>query len=134
MRPDIWGPHAWIFLHSVTLEYPNNPTIKDKQNMTNFIFALGTVLPCEKCRINFRSHLEKYPLTDEVLSCKENLVNWLIDIHNCVNDTKKTKKLSYQEGVSKILEHYENKGINYVYILTIILFILLIILGYMFLQ
>ena len=46
MRPEIWGPHAWIFLHSVTLEYPDNPTDEDKQNMINFIDSLGNVLPC----------------------------------------------------------------------------------------
>jgi len=37
MRADIWGPHAWIFLHSISLEYPDNPTNIDKNNMKNFI-------------------------------------------------------------------------------------------------
>ena len=23
MKPEIWGPHAWMFLHSITLEYPD---------------------------------------------------------------------------------------------------------------
>ena len=139
MRPEIWGPHAWIFLHSVTLEYPDNPTDEDKQNMINFINSLGYVLPCIKCRNNFKIHLTKFPLTDKVLETKQNLVYWLIDIHNCVNDIKKTKKLSYAEGLGNLLEHYENdkdKDKSFFYILTfIILFlVVLVVLGYIFLK
>ena len=37
MDPEIWGPSAWIFLHTITLNYPNNPTIYDKQNYKNFL-------------------------------------------------------------------------------------------------
>ena len=36
MDPEIWGPSTWIFLHTITLNYPNNPTIYDKQNYKNF--------------------------------------------------------------------------------------------------
>ena len=137
MRPEIWGPHAWIFLHSVTLEYPDNPTDEDKQNMINFINSLGKILPCIKCQNNFKIHLTKFPLTDKVLETKQNLVYWLIDIHNCVNDIKKTKKLSYVEGLNTLLEHYENNvfSSNFVYILTVVIILILIILGlgYMFL-
>ena len=32
MNPKIWGPHAWIFLHSITLNYPENPTPELKKN------------------------------------------------------------------------------------------------------
>ena len=32
MEPEIWGPHAWQFLHSITLSYPDNPTFEDKNN------------------------------------------------------------------------------------------------------
>ncbi|ARF09817.1 disulfide thiol oxidoreductase, Erv1 / Alr family [Indivirus ILV1] len=134
MKPDIWGPHAWIFLHSVTMDYPHNPTEKDKENMINFIFYLGKVLPCEKCRRNFQMHLEKNPLNSKALSSKDSLVKWMIDIHNCVNDTKKCKKITHDEGIRKILEHYENKSINYIYILTVVIILFLVILGYMFLQ
>lgn len=137
MRPDIWGPPAWTLLHAITLDYPNNPTNEDKQNMLNFIISLGKVLPCAKCRLNFRDHLLKYPLDNEALSSKNNLVNWMIDIHNCVNESKNQNKLTYEEGLSKILEPYNNiseSRINYMYIALVFLFIILVILGYMFLQ
>ena len=150
MRPEVWGPHAWIFLHSVTLDYPDNPTIQDKHNMKIFINSLGNVLPCEKCRNNFKHHLKELPITDNVLESKTNLVNWLIDIHNCVNITKMTNKLTHEEAINKILENYaegfsnqpkvtygqtanySNNYQNYIYIIIIIILFILIILGYMF--
>lgn len=128
MKPDVWGPHAWIFLHSITLDYPNNPTPQNKENMINFINALGYVLPCEKCRNNFKEHLLKYPLNEKALSSKENLVSWMIDIHNCVNDTKKCKKLSHDAALTGILEHYQNNTYICPYIILFLIIFFLIIL------
>ena len=30
LGPDVWGPHAWKFLHFVSLGYPDYPTNEDK--------------------------------------------------------------------------------------------------------
>ena len=127
MKPDVWGPHAWIFLHSITLEYPDNPTDEDKVNIVNFINSLSLVLPCQKCRINFGLHLEKYPLTNKVLESKTNLVKWMIDIHNCVNVTNNKKELSYEDSLKEILKLYNSDNKNLIIILAIILFVLVVI-------
>lgn len=123
MKPEIWGPHAWIFLHSITLEYPDNPTREDKSNMANFFNSLGNVLPCHKCRINFDKHLERYPLTDKVLSCKANLIKWLIDIHNCVNRINNKKELTYEESLQKILDLYNKQDYAILYFGIVLIFI-----------
>ena len=34
MNPKFWGPHAWIFLHSITLNYPKEPSDEDKKIIT----------------------------------------------------------------------------------------------------
>ena len=129
MRPEIWGPHAWMFLHTITLEYPENPTSEDKQNILNFINSLGNVLPCEKCKNNFKKHLDKIPLNEKVLSSKQGLVKWLIDIHNCVNNIKQCKELSYEEALEELLNMYDttkNNSMIWVYVFILILFILII--------
>ena len=36
MNPEVWGPPAWTFLHSITLAYPDNPSDIDKSNYENF--------------------------------------------------------------------------------------------------
>ena len=36
MDPKVWGPNAWIFLHSITMNYPKNPTNEDKEKYRTF--------------------------------------------------------------------------------------------------
>ena len=127
MKPEIWGPHAWLFLHSITLEYPDKPSEQDKRDMIDFINSLGKVLPCMKCRNNFKTHLQKYPLDNKALESKKNLVKWLIDIHNCVNGVKKCKELSYDDALNELLKHYETTipQFNMFWLLYIFLFIII---------
>ena len=33
---NVWGPAAWTFLHTITFNYPDNPTNQDKQYYFNF--------------------------------------------------------------------------------------------------
>ena len=137
MKPEVWGPHAWIFLHSITLEYPDQPTIDEKKNMATFINSLGLILPCQKCRINFNYHLQQYPLNDTVLQNKTNLVKWMIDIHNCVNEMTNKRKLSYENGLQEILKLYNennNKLIITIAIIFIIVIIFLLILNIFYLR
>lgn len=136
MRPDIWGPMTWTLLHSITLEYPDTPTEENKTNIKNFISSFGKVLPCEKCRINFDSHLIDLPLTDTVLSSKKNFIKWMIDVHNSVNKMNGKKELSYHEALKIILTPYStNNGNNnskniIIIVLTIVIVILIVILLY----
>lgn len=138
MRPDIWGPTTWTLLHSITLEYPENPTDDDKDNIKNFINCFGKVLPCEKCRINFKSHIEEIPLNDTVLNSRKNFIKWMIDIHNSVNKLNGKKELTYHDALKTILISYNNNNNttdnkNIIIIaLTIIIVILIAVLFYKF--
>ncbi len=128
MQPEIWGPDAWSFLHTITLEYPDVPTNADKNNMKNFFISLENVLPCIKCKMNFGKHLISHPLNNNVLSSKTKLVKWLIDIHNEVNKMNGKQIMSYEDALKIILGKYENKGLGYnVWILIIIIAIFIII-------
>lgn len=130
MRPDIWGPTTWTLLHCITLEYPDNPTKEDKENIKNFINCLGLVLPCEKCKMNFKSHLEELPLTDEVLRSKKNFVKWMIDVHNSVNKMNGKKELSYHDALKNILiSCNKNNTFDIKNILIIIMVIIIMILS-----
>lgn len=131
MDPEVWGPHVWIFLHSVTLSYPKNPSETDKQNIKNFFIVVPEILPCPKCRNHFRGHYSENPLTDEILSSKEKLVKWLISIHNSVNKMNGKPEMSYESVLNMYDELYNKKNKNnetmkIVYILSIIIILLLI--------
>ncbi len=56
---DFWGPHLWIFLHSIAMNYPEKPTKLDMYNMKNYIFSLAEILPCEGCKKHFKKVLVK---------------------------------------------------------------------------
>lgn len=132
MKPDIWGPHAWIFLHSITLEYPDNPSDNDKINMTTFIKAVGDVLPCQKCRVNFKNHINEFPLTDTILDSKKNLVKWLIDIHNSVNKMNNKESISYENALRNILNPYDDTTKNWLIIYIFIIIILITTIVFLF--
>ena len=84
MLPEVWGPGGWIFLHTITMNYPNNPTEDQKFYYKQLFENLRYTLPCEKCANHYAENLKKYPL-DQALKSKEKLIKWLIDIHNEVN-------------------------------------------------
>lgn len=131
MSPEYWGKPAWDFLHSVTLGYPENPTPEDKQNYYTFFMSLQNVLPCGKCRRGLTQHIQQYPLTDQALSTRNNLIQWLIDIHNIVNYYNGKPVLSYEEAMTEINnigKSEDNDDCNIWYIISIALAIIIILL------
>uniref|UniRef100_A0A6C0LTZ9 thiol oxidase n=1 Tax=viral metagenome TaxID=1070528 RepID=A0A6C0LTZ9_9ZZZZ len=127
MLPKIWGKYAWNFIHLVTLSYPDNPTCEDKRQYYIFFTSLKNVLPCAKCKFNMEKHLKKFPLTDEILSSKQNLIKWAIDLHNVVNYYTGKTMLTHDEALNEIYNLTNPPKSNY-YIYIIIIIIVLIIL------
>lgn len=110
INPSIWGRNAWDFLEHIVFAYPIKPTNIDKQNMKNFFNAIGPILPCEKCRVNYSSHLQKIPLTDTALSSRYNLINWLTQIHNQVNIMNNKPTMTYTDAVMNYHNKLSNKN------------------------
>uniref|UniRef100_A0A6C0DA81 thiol oxidase n=1 Tax=viral metagenome TaxID=1070528 RepID=A0A6C0DA81_9ZZZZ len=107
--PNIWGPHGWKFLHFIAMAYPNEPTNEDKQKYLTFFTLVGDLLPCQLCIDNYKKHLLIYPITDEVLSSKSNLLKWSIDMHNEVNKENNKKVYTYNEAVALISNNYNEE-------------------------
>lgn len=104
MDPAIWGPHLWKYLNCLSLSYPINPTKEEIQNHYMFIMYMGKTLPCPNCRENFKSHLKIYPLTKKTLSSRSNFIQWIIDMHNCVNDECGKELLSYKDAIMQMTQ------------------------------
>jgi hypothetical protein len=100
--PDVWGPHGWKFIHYVTLGYPTKPTDEQKQKYKTFLTLLGTVLPCSICANHFTENLVNLPLDDDVMSTRENLIKWGIDIHNIVNESRNKPIIEYKDARNMI--------------------------------
>ena len=145
LGPATWGPYGWKFLHFVTLGYPTNPNNEQKENYKKFFYSLGNILPCSVCSKNYKDHLVKLPLTDDILNDRDKLIKWMIDIHNIVNKETGKPAMSYDDALENIMntfkhttKHSDNKILieqntniidkNYLlYILILILLILVII-------
>jgi hypothetical protein len=108
--PDVWGPPGWKFIHFVTMGYPNYPTESIKKKYYDYFHSLKNVIPCSICATHFAENLETLPLDDNVLSSKENLVRWGINIHNIVNKKNGKKEYTYDEGIKEILKPICGKG------------------------
>lgn len=101
-----WGPAMWHSLHTISFNYPVNPTIKDKKYYKNFILNLQNVLPCKYCRMNLKKNFKQLPLKDENMINRETFSKYIYDLHELVNKMLgKKSNLSY-EDVRERYEHF----------------------------
>ena len=120
MDPNIWGSHAWLFLHTVTLNYPDEPTRFDKENYKQFFESLGHVIPCEVCKNHYKQNIRKYPIQ---LDSKESLTKWLHKIHNLVNIKNNKDEFTYDNFIKKYSELYSGNNIKQIIQLIIIIIV-----------
>ena len=110
MNQNIWGPKFWFTLHTVSFEYPINPTQQDKKIYYNYYDSYKYLLPCSVCRKNYKINLKELPLINS-LNSRRDLVHWVIDIHNKVNTETGKRLYSYEEAI-KLYEKLLNRKIN----------------------
>jgi len=83
-------------MHLISFEYPINPTEYDKRIYHDFYTSLKDVIPCEDCKKHYREHITRYPLTPH-LDSRDNLVKWVIQVHNFVNTSLGKPTLSIEQ-------------------------------------
>lgn len=106
MMTTIWGPAAWHFLHTMSFNYPTNPTQEQKHQYMDFIYSLRNVLPCGKCRENLAKNLKKLPLTMKEMESRETFSRYMYGLHKVVNTMLgKTTPMTY-EDVRDTYEHF----------------------------
>ena len=109
MLVSIWGPAAWHFLHTMSFNYPVNPTQEDKNHYKDFIYNLRYVLPCKYCRINLTSNLKQKPLQMCHMESRETFSRYIYELHELVNKMlKKQSNLSYCD-VRERYEHFRSR-------------------------
>jgi hypothetical protein len=154
MNQNIWGPHLWFSLHTISFTYPLKPKDEDKKNYNEFFTQLQHVIPCSICKKNYKRHLQEFPVNNH-LDSRKDIVYWVIDLHNMVNSETGKRVISYEDAIKRYEDAYkkdiildpkdENKekvcdAVNcdnsemkinipnhYIYIFLIILFLLFLI-------
>ncbi len=112
MLTSVWGPSMWHFLHTMSFNYPVNPTEDDKKNYMNFILMLEKVLPCKYCRMNLTTNFKNLPLTMANMKSRETFSRYIYDLHELVNTMLKKKSgLTYCD-VRERYEHFRARCVE----------------------
>jgi len=105
MLTSVWGPGLWHYLHTMSFNYPDHPTMENKKYHKQFMMSLKYVLPCKYCRMNLRKNFKAVPLNEAALKNRESFSRWMYNLHEHINKMlKKTSGLSYDD----VRERYEH--------------------------
>jgi hypothetical protein len=105
----VWGPAMWHFLHTMSFNYPVNPTPKDKKHYRDYILSLQYVLPCKYCRMNLTNNFKKKPLQMCHMASRDTFSRYIYDLHETVNKMlHKKSNLSFCE-VRERYEHFRSR-------------------------
>ena len=85
LDPTIWGPHYWVFLHTMSFGYPDHPSSVIKKKYYDFIHNIPYFLPNEKIAKDFTDLLSLYPLSP-YLDSRVHFIEWMHFIHNKINE------------------------------------------------
>ena len=109
MLTSVWGPSMWHFLHTMSFNYPVEPTQQEKNKYQCFVLSLQYVLPCKYCRMNFKKNLKQLPLTQSFLKSRGTFSKYMYDMHELVNKMLgKKSNLTYEE-VRERYEHFRSR-------------------------
>ena len=105
MLTTVWGPSMWHSLHTMSFNYPVQPTAEQKRQYMDFVYSLRHVLPCGKCRKNLAKNLRAHPLQMRHMVSRETFSRYVFDLHEVVNHMLGKKSgLTYEE----VRNTYEN--------------------------
>ena len=109
MVTKIWGPVAWTLLHTISFNYPVNPTLEQKHQYRDFILSLQDVLPCGTCRKNLKTNFKQLPLNMCHMDSRDTFSRYIYNLHELVNRMLKKKSgLTYCD-VRERYEHFRSR-------------------------
>ena len=101
----VWGPAMWHYIHTMSFNYPVEPTPENKKHYREFVLNLRNVLPCKYCRINLANNLKKKPLQMCHMKSRETFSRYIYELHETVNRMlNKKSNLTYCD----VRDRYEN--------------------------
>ena len=109
----VWGPPLWFTIHTISFNYPENPTEKEKSYYRDWFFSLKNVLPCKYCRSNFMKNIKETGFSEKHLKNRQTFSKFIYDFHNTVNSNtgKPLHSQSYKQ-VRDTFELYRAQCIN----------------------
>jgi len=82
----IWGPLGWITLHSISANYPDNPTQEDKLILKKYMGLFADTITCPSCKSHFGTMYQTYiSRNPNWADSRANLFTFICRAHNTVN-------------------------------------------------
>ena len=98
MLTSVWGPSMWHSLHTISFNYPINPSKDEKENYYRFFMSLKNILPCKYCRLNYVKNIKAVPLNMKTMKNRTSLSTWLYYLHEEINRMLgKKSNLTYED-------------------------------------
>jgi hypothetical protein len=133
MNSQIWGPHYWFFLHTISYNYPQNANDVTKKKYYDLIMNFPLFIPDETMAKNFNDLLDKYPVSP-YLNTAKNFQKWVHFIHNKINIKLGKKQISQKQARIEYMLQYESattkamKKMNlkkhYIYLVYIVILVI----------
>ena len=108
LNPEVWGPHYWFFLHTITLNYPHYPNEVTKKKYYEFVSNIPLFIPVESIASEFSKLLDEYPVAS-YLDSRDEFVRWMHFIHNKINEKMELPKIPLHVFYSSYYEKYKPK-------------------------
>jgi len=101
----------WLFFHSFSFAYPDNPSEEYKIETANFI---SNIIPknlggCGGCQNDYKKYIDNLNIF-RIVSSKQELSTFFVDLHNYINNNKFEQK--NKNAISSQFKITTNKSIN----------------------
>jgi hypothetical protein len=81
-----WGPMGWITLHSISVNYPENPNADDKAIVKKYLNLFAETISCPSCKSHFTNMYKSYTMANpNWADSRFNLFLFIARAHNTVN-------------------------------------------------
>ena len=98
MMTSIWGPSFWHILHTISFNYPINPTEDQIKYHYKFFKNLKNILPCKYCRDNLVKNYKILPLNPNIFFSRDSLSKYVYNLHELINNMLNKKSgLSFED-------------------------------------
>lgn len=111
LDPNVWGPHYWFFLHTISMTYPHHPNAVTKKKYYEFIQNLPLFIPVEAMSGELSKLIDQYPITP-YLDNRESFIRWVWFIHNKMNQKLEKPEISLSAFYTQYYDSYKSNNIK----------------------
>jgi hypothetical protein len=109
--PEVWGPHYWFFIHTLSHTYPETPNAVTKRKYYDFISNLPLFIPNPEIGNKFAVFLDKYPVSP-YLDSRDSFIRWVHFAHNRINIELGKEEITLFKGLDSYYVHYKPKKVK----------------------